>query len=163
MKKQCSKCKELKDLSMFHKDKGGELGVYASCKLCRKLVSQKYWEGNKEKIYKRSRKWVSENRDWVYNYKKDYAEKNKELIRSWARDYVKRNKNIVYARGKTYRESNRDMINGKKRLLVKNLGDSYIKQKLCRDNILSHKDIPQEMVEARRQYMKLNRIIRKES
>ena len=160
-KKQCSKCREFKHLCMFHIDKSKKLGVFSSCKLCRKSLSQEYWKSNKEKIYKRNRRWVSKNKDWVYDYKKDYVEKNKDLVRKWARDYVKRNKNDVYKRHGIYRENNRDMINKKRRLSVENLADYYIKQRICKGGSLSHKDIPQVLVDAKRQYMKINRITKK--
>ena len=42
------------------------------------------------------------------------------------------------------------------------LTDSYVANVIVEKSSLKAKDIPQEMVEARRQYMKLNRIIKKD-
>ena len=47
------------------------------------------------------------------------------------------------------------------KLLRERLDDKYIKSLLCSKNTLKHRDIPQELIEAKRQYLKINRIISK--
>jgi len=47
----------------------------------------------------------------------------------------------------------------KKRIECKNMSDNYIK-KLTQNSPLSHKDIPQELVELKRAELKLNRSVR---
>ena len=126
MKKQCSKCKEFKDLSMFGKRKNGFRG---QCRPC---------------INKRKSDW----------YKNNPEQWEKKL--AWGRN----NRKDRTSYRKTYNKRHRKEIRLKKLLVVENLSDSYVKTVICQRTGLSHKDIPQEMVEARRQYMKLNRIIR---
>ena len=57
----------------------------------------------------------------------------------------------------------RKKANKKMKKIRDNLGDIYIKNQLCSGGILKTKDIPQEMVEAKRQHLKLTRTIREES
>jgi len=44
---------------------------------------------------------------------------------------------------------------------VKELSDHYIKQLLCSNSSLSRKDIPQEVIETKREHLKLTRKLRK--
>ena len=48
--KQCSKCGEILHVSRFNKSKSGKYGVRKICKECRKEISKKYRENNKECI-----------------------------------------------------------------------------------------------------------------
>ena len=50
MKKQCSKCKEFKDLSMFSKSKGAKDNLYPCCKSCSSIINKSYRINNIDKI-----------------------------------------------------------------------------------------------------------------
>ena len=48
--KACSKCKQVKNLSMFHKKKNTPSGYQHSCKSCSRNASSEHYERNREKI-----------------------------------------------------------------------------------------------------------------
>ena len=49
MKKECSKCNNIKPLDEFHKNKGSKDGYRSKCKLCVKEYTKDYNNKNKEK------------------------------------------------------------------------------------------------------------------
>ena len=85
MKKQCSKCKKLKDLSDFYRDRRVKLGTYSSCKLCHTAFSKSStayheWRQKNGKKYMREymKKWRLNNPDIAREYIKNYKIKNRK-------------------------------------------------------------------------------------
>ena len=64
-------------------------------------------------------------------------------------------------RGKIYREKNRDKttsyLRNLKRKYRMDLHDTYIKELIVKNSVLSRKEIPQEYIEAKREHLKLKR------
>lgn len=79
--KQCSKCKEWKDESDFHKDKNRKSKLRSWCKECRKKASKKYQEANKEKIAEQKRKYQEANKEKIKKYYEENKEKWLEIIK----------------------------------------------------------------------------------
>ena len=73
MKKQCSRCKEVKEYSEFNKESRTPTGLKYHCKECGK----KEYQGNKEKRKKQVKEWQQANKDKVAKQKKVYWEKYK--------------------------------------------------------------------------------------
>jgi hypothetical protein len=128
--KQCTKCKEEKELTEFHKKSESKDGHNARCKACVKLHHQKWYAKNREKVIAGQKKYVAKNREKVKKYRSQYraenkeknAEyhrgnyiKNKEKILTQTRKYKKENKEKVSARTKRYSKNNREKINENKR------------------------------------------------
>lgn len=87
-KKKCTKCKQKKNLSEFHKDSSNLDGLYPWCKECKNLKrreyviansdkEKKYREENKEKIASKSRIWYLANKERRSAVRKKYYEANK--------------------------------------------------------------------------------------
>ena len=74
--KQCSKCKEVKPVTEFTKDKNRKDGLFPWCKSCQK---QQY-EANKEKILERRKQHYEANKEEILERKKQHYEANKEKI-----------------------------------------------------------------------------------
>ena len=55
MEKKCNSCEETKPLSEFNKQKGGKLGVKATCRVCQKEKDRLYREKNRDKIRERGK------------------------------------------------------------------------------------------------------------
>lgn len=74
MKKRCSKCREMKPLSEFHKR--GEKRHDTYCKLCRAAYHQAHYQANKAKYRAKARAWEvvirKENRDYIIAYFADH-------------------------------------------------------------------------------------------
>ncbi len=56
--KTCSKCKEEKPFSEFHKNRSKKDGYQDYCKVCRVELAKSYYEENKD--YQAYLKWVAE-------------------------------------------------------------------------------------------------------
>lgn len=68
--KQCTKCKQTKQLTDFCKDKKTKDGLHGHCKSCRYIASKKWIEENKEKYCSSMKKHQDRKRKWYQEYKK---------------------------------------------------------------------------------------------
>lgn len=59
--KPCSKCKEIKALGEFHKNKKSKDGLSYICKYCALAKTKKWYQGNKEKHAQRQKLWEEDN------------------------------------------------------------------------------------------------------
>ena len=64
---------------------------------------------------------------------------------------------------KKYREENRVKLREKFKKCRKELSDSYIKTLLIQNTNLTFKDIPQGLIEAERELLKIRRLIKREN
>lgn len=79
--KQCSKCKEWKELTMFGVDKKRPDGLYSTCKVCKK----QYRIDTKDKIRLRKKNYYLDNKDKILLHQKKRFENNKEVIHTQAK------------------------------------------------------------------------------
>lgn len=107
--KQCTKCKQIKTIDNFNKDKRYKDGYANWCKACFREYHLKWYDENTEEVSQRSKEWYQENKEWVRplqnektrdkwkndpeyrkhknDYKKEYFETHPEYkqIRQWQR------------------------------------------------------------------------------
>ena len=141
MKKQCTVCKKIKDSSMFYKNKRVKSGLTASCIACHKVYRKQSYRRDVENFGKETlnnglKDWKKNNRDKYLNYKDKYLQKNYEKIRSKQRSQAK------------------------KEAIV--LSDRYVKGLLTGGSkcLLKSKDIPDELVRAKKQQIELQRYLK---
>lgn len=128
MKKICSKCLLEKDVCEFHKHKGTNDGYYTICKICRKPISKKYVEENKELISTRrskkyyenhkenllkSRERIKNERDKRLEMSKRYYDNNKENVKEYQKKYYELNKEKTKERARNWEKNNRERKNKK--------------------------------------------------
>lgn len=128
--KNCTNCKDLKELSAYHKSKYSKDGYKSVCKICRNKQQQEYRDNNKDKINeymqnyykdntdiikKKCKLWVDKNRKKVNNTKKEWKEKNKE---KWAL--------YVQQQNKTYTHKWRMFLHGTLKRMNKTKNDKTI-------------------------------------
>ena len=70
--KTCTKCKEEKPFSEFHKDRTTKDGLHFQCKACKKEYNRKYKKENKELIRESNRKYHQENKVLIIENKRKY-------------------------------------------------------------------------------------------
>tara|TARA_R100001530_G_scaffold20653_1_gene17154 strand:+ start:219 stop:704 length:486 start_codon:yes stop_codon:yes gene_type:complete len=148
MKKICCKCKEEKSVDMFYKNRTKKDGFQEECKHCNDIRVREYVDKNRDKVNKRRRDFWKNNPE---RYKKHlqkgrlYTENNREKERERTRKYYKKNKDKELNRGKKNRDE---------------LADNYIVRCMLQKNkTLKSEDIPQWLIEAKRQEIKLKRIL----
>lgn len=74
MEKKCTKCKKIKGVSEFNKNKSKSDGYASACRVCDKEISKAYYEKNKKKqkeqIMQAKKIRISENREKYLTYLK---------------------------------------------------------------------------------------------
>jgi len=89
--KQCTKCKEVKELTEFSKNgflKNDVQKFAAQCKCCGKA----YREANKDKIKARNKAYHEANKDKIKAFNKTYYQANKEKFIEYKKKYYQANK-----------------------------------------------------------------------
>lgn len=85
--KQCTKCGQVLDESMFSKNKYSKDGLYSHCRSCVRKKSKIYNERNKEKHKIYYEKYWLEHKTEKKNYDKQYVKENKEKIKAYQDKY----------------------------------------------------------------------------
>jgi hypothetical protein len=143
--KPCSKCKKVKDVSLFGRDSNYKNGYSARCKECLYAKGKAYREANP-------------------TYKHDYYMANKERSNTLSKKWDQANRARKTATAKKLREANaeqyREYANEWQTKERQELGDSYIRKTLSQYSTIGRADIPQYLVEAKREHIKLTRSIK---
>ena len=117
-----------------------------------RIKSRKYYQKTKEIQNKRSKQYYRENRDKILEkskiHQKVYRAKNKKRLNERDKQYYSGNKNTILLRQKVNQKINREK-----------LADTYVKSQIAANSILKFSDIPDDLVEAKRQQIQLKRII----
>jgi hypothetical protein len=85
--KTCSKCKLVKELICFSKDKSRFDGFSYQCKECCAERYRKYRQANAEKIAERHCKWKQENPEKFAEFQRKYQQANAEKIAEFQLKY----------------------------------------------------------------------------
>lgn len=123
--KTCRICKIDKDISEYHKKKGSKDGHRNECKICVKIIQEKYKENpnfkenqkqydkirydkNKTVILDRKKEYYKENKDSIIEKKKQYRSRDefKKNHKIWCKNYALNNRDIIYR----YRRKNPHII-----------------------------------------------------
>lgn len=145
MKKTCTLCKKEKEITLFGKSKSFKSGYNSRCKEClyekhrqfreaNPSYRREYYLANKEKSAENSKRYYAEHREHLYALHRKAAKKNPELMRA----YIKKSE----TKGRT------------------ELCDTYIRKMLSQYSTIGRADIPQILVEAKREQLKLLRSIK---
>ena len=90
--KICSKCKEIKDVSMFNINKINKDWLHYYCKPCRKTFSQIRYENKREYLNAQGREYYEANKDNLKEYQKSYYLENKDKMNKYQEEYRLNNK-----------------------------------------------------------------------
>jgi hypothetical protein len=114
--KTCKVCLEEKDISNFEKRKtpAGTFYFRSECKDCKRIINNKYYLNNKNRINTQVNNFRIENPLIIKERKQAYYEKNKDKINNKTKKYYIKNKNIINAKKKIFYVKNKDRINAQK-------------------------------------------------
>lgn len=94
--KKCSSCKEIKDISLFHKDRSTKDGFGWRCTPCKKIESRDFYEKNKIKIKETQRRYQENNSEkYAEMQKKSQNKYYKNSINKIKDRYLKSNYGIT--------------------------------------------------------------------
>ncbi len=102
MKKKCSKCNIIKNLTDFAKDKSGKFGVVSACKKCKNAEAKNYRKNNHQKIKKSMKNWYENNKDSIKESSKIYYLNNKPEKIKYQQIYYSKNKKHIIKQKKEY-------------------------------------------------------------
>ena len=89
MKKECSKCNNIKPLEEFHKKKKGKYGVESKCKLCKKEYDKQRKLKNPEKIKEIHKNYREKNKEVILEKQRIYRDQNRESYNAYQKEYRK--------------------------------------------------------------------------
>ena len=98
--KKCNKCKCVKNLDNFYRNKSRKDGHDTWCKECSNEYSKKYYNKNSDKIKRRIKQWNEKIKtNSIYSYIKRYLTKRKAVINASVEDIIglyNKNPNCYY-------------------------------------------------------------------
>ena len=140
--KCCSKCREIKNISAFGKDKQRRDGLRPSCKECRQIEAlqnkeiiaeknKQYWLNNKIRLNAQNKHYYYAHKKEIAIKKKEYKSKNKEQHKLWdsLRYYAKRT--LILQQHRDYYRKNKRLILEKKRVYSCNKNINVSNRFLC--------------------------------
>lgn len=77
----CTKCKEIKPLTEFYKEKRRPVGFQSICKKCHSLRSKQYYKDNIVKFKEYNSEYYQNNKSKFPDYVKDWRSRNAEKVR----------------------------------------------------------------------------------
>ena len=163
MDKQCNTCKETKPLSEFNKQKGGRLGVRATCRVCQKEKDRLYREKNRDKIREREkekyREDIEKSREQARIRAKEHYYKTIDKQRQIAKDKYhslteeEREEYNKYKR--EWYHKNKEVINEKRREQYKN--DPSLREKHSQWSKAYYQDNREDLIQNAVEYKRNRR------
>lgn len=101
--KACIKCKEIKHLESFSRDKRNSSGFQSSCKVC----YREYYLANQKKRNEKQKDYYSKNRVKILEEKSLYYSKNKKEKREYDVIYNAKNKEKIREKKRLYQRTRR--------------------------------------------------------
>lgn len=128
--KKCTRCKEVKQVTEFNRNKNTNDKLHYYCKICSRIISKKHYEISKDENYKprvnltaeekkkkakiARKKLYENNKEAFYNRKKIWIEKNKEWAKEYHTEYMRiyraKNKEEIKVKEKEWYLKNREEI-----------------------------------------------------
>lgn len=127
--KPCTLCGHVKPLTEYHKKTKYHDGLDPWCKSCKSKRDTARYHADPAAAYQRARAYILAHPEKMKEHHQKSAAKMRTIDRQRRRDEIR------------------------------NLGDSYVRQLICEGSTLSQTDIPQCLVDARRELIQLRRAI----
>ncbi len=115
--KHCTKCKKIKSLSEFHKNKRMPDGHHGWCKMCRNKAEKERRQRPEIKAVNRARQQTTKYKRYARKYAREYRRKNKTSQKDYQRFYrqTERGKASIRASRHEYDKSEKGKQNQKRR------------------------------------------------
>lgn len=108
--KQCTKCGETKELTLFYKRKDSSDGYRTACKACYNKQSKAYSLSNKSSLSEYQKVYANKNKEQLKEYRKQYNEDNFDEIAKKKKAYYRANREKTLEYNRDYYENNRESI-----------------------------------------------------
>lgn len=104
LKKECSKCGEVKSLDQYDKHKSCKYGVCSYCKVCDRKANKKWKCDNAEQLKSSKSEHYRSNKDRISQQKKDRYRRDRETILAQKQRYYRENRERLIERMKEYHQ-----------------------------------------------------------
>lgn len=108
--KACSRCKQIKPLSEFVKNKNRKSGFGARCLTCCREVDKLRYPDRRENRLEYLAGWRAENQDYIKQYRIDYYAENAEALKAKSIKWYYENIEQAKATRKQYRIENAEYL-----------------------------------------------------
>lgn len=174
--KTCNICRVEKPITDFHKSKNQKFGVKSFCKKCACAKTKEWKLNNPDKVLinrkkptevlknrERAKRWAKNNPEKYKENQDRYRIENAKELKALKSIYQKETRKERLVSHKKWRDKNNSHVRDyNKRQLAKsreNLDDWYIRSMLSQNSTLKSSDIPHELVEAKKEQIKIKRLI----
>lgn len=106
MKKRCTKCEAIKELSEFNFHGGGK--KRPNCRECSKKAAKEYATKYPERVKESSRKWYENDKDRIIDQHREYRARNEEQVFLLQKRYRKNHADKIKAENAQWRADNAD-------------------------------------------------------
>lgn len=106
--KTCGRCKEIKELSEFHRNSNSRDGHASDCKVCARARAREWNSKNKDRANSKSREWQKANRDRRKEYMTRYYAENREHLIATNSEWNRNNAEIHRAAQTAWRQKNKE-------------------------------------------------------
>ena len=153
--KLCNKCYKEKELTAFHKNRSSKDGHQTFCSACKSKSDREYREKNKDSLKVKKSEYYYRNREAILvKSKKWWDEGGSKICAEYHRHKLETDEE--------YRARAFNYSNLWKKRQKEILSDYYILELILKGNGLEREDIPQELIEAKRQHIQLKRNLQDE-
>jgi hypothetical protein len=102
--KQCSACKEIKNVMDFCKDRTRSDGLEARCRDCHSKKNKKYQKEHKLELVQYGIEYNKTHKEQKSEYYKQYWQKNKQECQEYNKEYWNQNKEELSVKNKEWRK-----------------------------------------------------------
>jgi 5-methylcytosine-specific restriction endonuclease McrA len=108
--KTCTKCKDIKTIDMFYKDRKKIDGLCSHCKMCKQIANKKWIDNNPEKMKQSTNAWIERNKSRFLQKSRDYYYNHKEVALAKSKEYDKLNRATKRIYSLNYYKNNPDKM-----------------------------------------------------
>ena len=166
--KVCRECGITKPASEYYKHYTNRDGCATYCKACTSLIGRRYYNANREKI----QVYRDANKERTKTYNRMYKAVDPEKTRARGKAEREKHSEHYKKQGVIYRKTYKEEIRVRNKLYNqigmkvarKMLSNTYIKSLLTKHgSILSFRDVPTELVAAKRIQIQIKRELKKQA
>lgn len=96
--KLCIRCKQVKPLSSFCKNRREKDGLNSWCRDCAREYKKQYYLDNRERVREEHREYYEKNKDEAKRRAAEFYAKNRDHRKQYENEYRERNKDRILAR-----------------------------------------------------------------
>lgn len=156
--KTCKDCEQTLPAEAFVPNPKGRGGLQPYCRKCQAARSRAWAAANREANLARKRAYYEENKQALLTQQKAYYEANKQRILEAQRKTPQENRAHVKAWVQANPDKRREMLRSQRERLL----DSYVRRRLVDGTTLKPAEIPQGLIDAKREQLRILRELRKD-